>query len=195
MKNVHMPREQLYVPKESSLSTPLNYFDVVCQTKTSLDSLEGSRIDDLWNMDGNRVLSDSWSRSTIFRVLNKRPLRGVSLVHVRLTNISSQIETRNELARSVVKCAPKKARLQRKTETQEHKLHVRSGKHDFLPDDFETPIFRTPERSWRFHRDTLCHTLHKHTSAPPRHRRKKLQCQKKARRRPGIQRMANGDSI
>ena len=58
MKNVHMPREQLYVPKESSFSISLNYFDIVSQTKTILDTLEGSRIDDPWNMDGNRVLSD-----------------------------------------------------------------------------------------------------------------------------------------
>ena len=54
-----MPREHLYLPKESSFPILLKFIDVVRQTKTNLDTLEESSIDDLWNVDGVRILSES----------------------------------------------------------------------------------------------------------------------------------------
>ena len=51
-----MPREQLYVSTEPSFPIPLKYIDVVRQTKTTMDNLEESNIDDLWNIDGHRIL-------------------------------------------------------------------------------------------------------------------------------------------
>ena len=178
MKNVHMPREQLFAPKESSFSMSLNYFDIVSQTKTILDTLEGSRIDDPWNIDGNRVLSDSWSRSSIFRVLNKRPLRGDSSVHVRLTNISSHIETRNDLARSVVIIFPNVLRRKQATmgdgnpRTQAARQMRKNTIFFQTTSKSLTPLFRTPERSWRFQWDTLCHALRKRASRMPSQRRR-----------------------
>ena len=67
-----MPREQLYVPKESSFPSLLQYIDV----------------DDLWNID------ESWSGSTRFRILNKRPHQGYSRVDERLTK--TQVTSRPE---------------------------------------------------------------------------------------------------
>ena len=49
---------------EASFSTPLKFIDVTRQTKTKLEILEESIIDDWWNVDGNRTNSlgrlDRW---------------------------------------------------------------------------------------------------------------------------------------
>ena len=54
------PRVQLYVPKEETFPIPLKYIDVTRSTHTDLDVLQEKRIDDYWNVDSNRSLSDSW---------------------------------------------------------------------------------------------------------------------------------------
>ena len=54
------PENNLYVSKESSFPIPSKYTNIVRHTKTSLDILEESRVDDLWNIDGNKIISDSW---------------------------------------------------------------------------------------------------------------------------------------
>ena len=53
------PRVKLYVPREESFSIPLRYIDVTRATHTNLDVVQESRIDDFWNIDGSRDLSDS----------------------------------------------------------------------------------------------------------------------------------------
>ena len=45
------PREQLHVPTESSFPIPPTYTDVVRKTKSNLDILAESSIDDRWNID------------------------------------------------------------------------------------------------------------------------------------------------
>ena len=47
-------RVQLYVRKEESFSIPLKYIDVIRSTHTDLDAAQEKRIDDYWNVDGNR---------------------------------------------------------------------------------------------------------------------------------------------
>ena len=44
---------------------PLKHFDVTRSTHTDLDVLQEKRIDDNWNVDSNRSLSDSWKELTI----------------------------------------------------------------------------------------------------------------------------------
>ena len=89
-----MPREHPYVLKESSFATPLKCIDVVRQTKTNLDTLEGRSIDDKWNLDGNRILFRSWSGSTRLRILNRRPHNVSSWVDGSLTK--TQVISRPE---------------------------------------------------------------------------------------------------
>ena len=108
-----MPREQLYVPKESSFPVPFAYFDVVRRTKTYLDTVEDSNFDDLWNTDGHRIPSESWSGSTKFRILNSRPPKGYPWVDGRLTK--KQVTARPEVIwpevwSSMSKCAQENAR-------------------------------------------------------------------------------------
>ena len=53
------PRVQFFVPKEESFPIPPKYIDVMKSTHTDLDVAPEKRIDDYWNVDGNRSLSDS----------------------------------------------------------------------------------------------------------------------------------------
>ena len=90
-----VPREQLYVPKESHhFRIPSKYLDVVSKQKTNLDKAEENSIDDSWNIDGNRILSESWSGSTRFRILRKHAPQGYSWVDGRLTK--TQVTSRPE---------------------------------------------------------------------------------------------------
>ena len=54
------PRVKLYSPNEESFPIPLKYIDVSRTTHTNLDVKQERCIDDYWNIDGSRDLSDSW---------------------------------------------------------------------------------------------------------------------------------------
>ena len=54
-------RVKLYSPREESFLIPLKYFNNSRNTRTNLDVMQERRIDDYWNIDGSRDLSDSWT--------------------------------------------------------------------------------------------------------------------------------------
>ena len=58
------PRVELYSPREESFPIPLKYIDVTRTTHTNLDVKLEKRIDDYWNIDGSRDLSDPWKGFT-----------------------------------------------------------------------------------------------------------------------------------
>ena len=55
------PRVKLDSPKEESFPIQLKYIDVTTTTHTNLDVKQEKRIDDYWNIDGSRDLSDPWT--------------------------------------------------------------------------------------------------------------------------------------
>ena len=57
-----VPREQFYVQRESSFPIALKFIHVARQTKTNLNILEESIIDDRWNSDEHRILSEKCER-------------------------------------------------------------------------------------------------------------------------------------
>ena len=67
------PRVQLYSSREESFPIPLKYIDVSRTTHTNLDVMQERRIDDCWNIDGSRDLSDSWTGFTQFTLLEEKP--------------------------------------------------------------------------------------------------------------------------
>ena len=67
------PRVKLYSPREESFPFPLKYIDVTRTTHTNLDVKQEKRIDDYWNIDGSRDLSDSWTGFTQFTLLEEKP--------------------------------------------------------------------------------------------------------------------------
>ena len=70
------PRVKLYSPREESFPIPLKYIDVSRTTQTNLDDMQESRIDDYWNIDGSRDVSDSWTGFTQFTLLEEKPPDG-----------------------------------------------------------------------------------------------------------------------
>ena len=70
------PRVKLYVPQQESFPTALRSSDVVRRTNTTLDVLQESRIDDCWNIDANRNLSEPWTGVTQFTISNEKPPDG-----------------------------------------------------------------------------------------------------------------------
>ena len=70
------PRVALYSPREESFPVPLKYIDVTRTTHTNLDVEQEKRIDDYWNDDGSRDLSDHWTGFTQFTLLSEKPPDG-----------------------------------------------------------------------------------------------------------------------
>ena len=65
--------ESHFTRREESVPIPLKYIDVSRTTHTNLDVMQESRIDDDWNIDGSRDLSDSSgqvSLSSLYEVRN-----------------------------------------------------------------------------------------------------------------------------
>ena len=78
-------RVKLYSPSEESFPIPLKYIDVTRTTHTNLDVKQEKRIDDYWNIDGSRDLSDPWTGFTQFTLLEEKPPDGYMWSGERLT--------------------------------------------------------------------------------------------------------------
>ena len=79
------PSVKLYVPREESFPSPLRYIDVTRTTSTTLDAMFERRIDDCWNIEGARDLSDAWTGFTQFTILDEKPPDGYTWSGERLT--------------------------------------------------------------------------------------------------------------
>ena len=79
------PRVKLYSPREESYPVPLKYIDVSRTTRTNLDVKQEKRIDDYWNIDGSRDLSDPWTGFTQFTPLEEKAPDGKMWSGDRLT--------------------------------------------------------------------------------------------------------------
>ena len=79
------PRVQLYVPKEETFPIPLRYIDVARTAQ--------SRIDDCWNIDANRNLSESWTRFTQFTTLSGKTSQWIYVVWGAAYNNLSNYQT------------------------------------------------------------------------------------------------------
>ena len=85
------PRVKLYSPREESFPIPPKYIDVSRTTQTNLDVMQESRIDDYWNIDGSRDLSDSWTGFTQFTRLDEKPPNGSLVVRGDITEKTANI--------------------------------------------------------------------------------------------------------
>ena len=94
------PRVQLYVPKEEKFTIPLEYIDVTRSTHTDLDVMQEKRIDDRWNVDSKRNLSDSWRGFTKFALLQEKPSKG-HVVRREIDKSSNDYQARSRVASSM----------------------------------------------------------------------------------------------
>ena len=92
------PRVKLYSPREESFPTPLKYIDVTRTTHTNLDVKQEKRIDDHWNIDGSRDLSDPWTGFTQFTLLDEKAPDGYMWSGRRLNEETPYIQARSSMA-------------------------------------------------------------------------------------------------
>ena len=68
------------VPKEETFPIPLKYINVTRSTYADLDIMQEKRIDDCWNVETNRSLSDSWKRYTKFYLFERKKSKMIHMV-------------------------------------------------------------------------------------------------------------------
>ena len=121
------PRVKLYSPREESFPIPLRYIDVSRTTHTNLDVKQEKRIDDYWNIDGSRDLSDPWTGFTQFTLLEEKPPDGYVWSGVRLTR--KQLTSRpDHLWPELWKSMGKHAKLKEKQKWSNEKLHLENAR-------------------------------------------------------------------
>ena len=121
------PRVKLYSPREESFPIPLKYIDVSRTTHTNLDVKQEKRIDDYWNIDGSRDLSDLWTGFTQFTLLEERPPDGYMWSGWRLTR--KQLTSRSvHLWPELWKSMGKHAKLKEKQKWSNEKHHLENAR-------------------------------------------------------------------
>ena len=93
------PRVKLYSPREESFPIPLKYIDVTRTAHTNLDVKQEKRIDDYWNIDGSRDLSDPWTGFTQFTLLEEKPPKRIFVVRCETDKAAVNIQARLFMAR------------------------------------------------------------------------------------------------
>ena len=117
------PRVKLHSPKEESFPIPLKYIDVTRTTQTNLDVKQEKRIDDYWNIDGSRDLTDRWTGFTQFSLLDEKAPDGYTWSRERLTR--KQLTSRpDHLWPELWKSMGKHAKLKEKQKWSEEKIHL-----------------------------------------------------------------------
>ena len=121
------PRVKLYSLKEKSFPIPLKYIDVSRITHTNLEVEQERRIDDYWNIDGSRDLSDLWTGFTQFTLLEEEPPDGYMWSWWRLTR--KQLTSRpDHLWPELWKSTGKNAKLKEKQKWSNEKLHLENAR-------------------------------------------------------------------
>ena len=102
-KNCHHvePRVKLYSPREESFPIPLKYIDVSRTTHTNLDVKQEKRIDDYWNIDGSRDLSDPQTGFTQFTLLDEKVPDGYTWSGREIDEKAAYIQARSSMARAL----------------------------------------------------------------------------------------------
>ena len=96
------PRVKLYSPREESFPIPLKYIDVSRTTHTNLDVKQEKRIDDYWNIDGSRDLSDPLDRfHSIPLYWNEKPPNGYMWSRGEINEKTACIQARSFMARTL----------------------------------------------------------------------------------------------
>ena len=101
------PRIKLFSPREESFPIPLKYIDVPRTICTNLDVKQEKRIDDYWNIDGSKDLSDSWTGFTQFTLLEQTPPDGFLWSGGETDEKAVNVQARSFLARALDKIGKK----------------------------------------------------------------------------------------
>ena len=121
------PGVKLYSPIEESFRIPMKHIDVSRTTHTNLEVKQERRIDDYWNIDGSRDLSDSWTGFTQFALFEEKPPNGYMWSGRRLTR--KQLTSRpDHLWPELWETMRKHAKLTEKQKWSNEKLHLENAR-------------------------------------------------------------------
>ena len=109
--------------EKKSFPIPLKYIDVTRTTHTNLDVKLEKRIDDYWNIEGSRDLSDPRTSFTQVTLLDEKAPDGYTWSGGRLTR--KQLASRpDHLWPELWKSMGKNAKLKEKQKWSEEKVHL-----------------------------------------------------------------------
>ena len=100
------PRVKIYSPREESFPIPLKIFDVSRTTHANLDVKQERRINDHWNIDGSRHVSDSWTGFTELTP-SEETSRRTCVVRGETDKTAVDIQARSFMARALDKIGKK----------------------------------------------------------------------------------------
>ena len=80
------------------------YIDVTRTTDTTLDVMSEKHIDDYWNVDGERDMSDAWTGVTRFIVLTEKTARWIYTVRGKTDEKTNDLKARQSMVRNVETC-------------------------------------------------------------------------------------------
>ena len=89
------------MPEEEAFPVPLKYIDVARSIHTDLDVLQEKKIDDYWNVDSCKPLSDSWRGFTQFNPLKEKPPKGYMWFGGKIDKDPNDYQTRLCMSRSL----------------------------------------------------------------------------------------------
>ena len=130
-KNRHHvePRVKLYSPREESFLIPPKYIDVSRTTHTNLDVKQEKRIDDYWNVDGSRDLSDPWTGFTQFTLLEGKAPDGYMWSGEEIDEKTAYIQARSSMARTLeINGKARPAEGEEKQKWSEEQLHLENAR-------------------------------------------------------------------
>ena len=87
-----VPRTSLFTPTTDDCPLPLEWLDILRETKTDLQHAELDCIDDFWTQDslnGARDLDEEWIGRTSFNILRPKPGKGLEWQNGRLTQVQT----------------------------------------------------------------------------------------------------------
>ena len=121
------PRVKLCSPREESFPVPLVYIDGSRTTHTNLDVKQEKRIDDYWDIDGSRDLSDPWTGFTQFTLLDEKAPDGYMWSGGRVTR-KQLTSIPDHLWPELWKSMGKHAKLKEKQKWSNEKLHLENAR-------------------------------------------------------------------
>ena len=103
-----VPRTNLFTPTDPDCPMPTKYLDVTRRTYTSIETEQEKCIEDFWNVDGSRALTEEWVGKTIFEYRHFPPKKDHCWVAGRETKIQETTRAGNVWPEVWKSLSPKK---------------------------------------------------------------------------------------
>ena len=124
------PGVKLYSSREESFLIPMKYIDASRTTRTNLDVKQEKRIEDFWNIDGSRDLSDSRTGFTQFTLSEEKPPDRFLWSGRETDKTAGNIQAISFMARALDK-------IGRNGKLKERQKWSNKNRNSIMPEDYE----------------------------------------------------------